>query len=223
MAGFAGRLAVASLLILVILSSGCLCCPFWKGDGKDGTTTREYRPTTTVKQPLCRSPYIQVGGDCCKDLNSNEICDIDEAATRPSEGGISTSPTVASTRMTTTSAEASTTTTTTTRPQGAKAVCAGKYSVSAGTVIFLYTDSCCKPLLPTVGSVKSKGYNIRYVNMGFPSDSDTKLLSCYYSSLSDIWVPQFICAGTGDSIFITGFEGAGTKITSFAKDCKNSA
>jgi hypothetical protein len=224
---------LALAVYAVLAESGCLCCKIPSLDKKP--TTTKVQDTLPV---VCNPPYIRFGSGCCLDANHNGMCDADETAatsvktilsskqsfntqhTTTARSTITTS--IATTASTTTQATQAATTTTT-RPLSLKAACAGKYSVSAGTVIFLYTDSCCGPLLPVVVNVKGKGYNIRYVNMGFPSDSDTKLLSCYYSSLSDIYVPQFICAGTGGSIFVTGFENAGTKITSFAKECKDSA
>jgi len=37
-----------------------------------------WQVSQSPEQPLCSSPYIQVGNSCCLDENSNSICDSDE-------------------------------------------------------------------------------------------------------------------------------------------------
>ncbi len=59
-----------AILSLAVLVSGCVCC----GDLVD------IEPTVTdTTEPYCSPPYIQVGSDCCLDMDSNGICDSEES------------------------------------------------------------------------------------------------------------------------------------------------
>ncbi|MFH1126219.1 MAG: hypothetical protein V1703_03770 [Candidatus Altiarchaeota archaeon] len=76
--------------------------------GKKTTTTRV---TTTTQARLCNPPYIQVGKDCCKDSNSNGVCDKDEVTTTTTTTSTSTTTSSTTTRITTTEPPTTTTTT----------------------------------------------------------------------------------------------------------------
>jgi hypothetical protein len=75
--------------------------------GGSPTTTS----TTTTTKPLCSPPYIQVGKECCKDENSNGICDKDEVTTTTTTTEATTTTKQTTTRQTTTTTPTTTTTT----------------------------------------------------------------------------------------------------------------
>jgi hypothetical protein len=98
-----------------------------------------------------------------------------------------------------------------------------KYGVSPDTVLYLYTHSCCDSwMTPIVNNVASHGYKFRKIEIVYPSATDLSVIHCFRSQMPQ-WVPEFICSADGDSIIITDPNGANTKITNFAKDCKAAA
>jgi len=50
------------------------------------------------------------------------------------------------------------------------------------------------------------------------SENDSSIVECYILDVT--YVPQFICAGTGDKELIMGVEDLYTKIENFAEECK---
>jgi hypothetical protein len=148
-----------------------------------------------------------------------------QASSQPTTTAKSSTPTQATVESTEPSTEITTTelttTTSTTKPVNPKAECAEKY-VLPGTVLYLYTEECCKALNSTVQKVSEKGYEIRYLDMIHLSTADSRMLLCFYSpqTISEMFVPQFVCTASGDSILLTTPAGASTKITNFAEECK---
>jgi len=66
------------------------------------------------QNPVCNSPYILVGTDCCLDRNANKICDTDDTTTTILTTTTTTTTTRQTTTITTTTTTSTTTTTTTT-------------------------------------------------------------------------------------------------------------
>ncbi|MBU0761696.1 MAG: hypothetical protein KKD39_01610 [Candidatus Altiarchaeota archaeon] len=62
---------VVALLLLAVFVSGCICTD------KVKDLTSKIKPEGG-DESLCPVNYIQVGTDCCLDLNDNSICDKDE-------------------------------------------------------------------------------------------------------------------------------------------------
>jgi hypothetical protein len=221
----------AAALGLLIFSAGCLCCTNpWSGKA---TTTRPYQTktvTTTLLQNggACNLPYIKSGSGCCLDVNGNGACDSAETAVSTrvttTRGTLATTQaTIVVTQSTTLQSTTPTTLpTTTTRPKDSHAACVAKYSMPPDTVLYLYTYQCCSALTPSVDYVASRGYHFRYIQINNHPSIDDKILSCFLASNNDIYVPQFICAGTGSSILLTNPAGAKTEIGNFAKNCNQS-
>gem|GEM_PF-5843173 len=132
----------------------------------------------------------------------------------------SSTSTTSTTTITTTSTTSSTTTTsTTTTLSSAYSNCAIDYVVSPDTVIYVYTQECCVPIVSDrVRVVDNQGYRFRHVDAMSMSKDDRRLLDCYMS-LRDIYVPQFICSGSGESMVLTDPGGMTDKIKSFAMEC----
>jgi hypothetical protein len=64
------KIILSSLLLCLMLSSGCLNVDIHQPD--------VISPTTTDDGLVCDVPYIFVGNDCCLDKDENSICDKDE-------------------------------------------------------------------------------------------------------------------------------------------------
>jgi len=65
---------------------------------------------------VCNKPYIRVAGDCCLDLNDNNICDSDEVTTTTTTTTTTSTTTSTSSTSTTASTVSTTSTTTSTIP-----------------------------------------------------------------------------------------------------------
>lgn len=88
-------------------------------------------------------------------------------------------------------------------------------------MIYVYSQECCVPVVSErVGVVLNQGYRFRYVDALSLSSDDRRLLECYMD-LRDIYVPQFICSGSGESIVLTDPGGMTDKIKKFAMECKS--
>ncbi|MEA1925565.1 MAG: hypothetical protein U9M95_06825 [Candidatus Altiarchaeota archaeon] len=144
-------------------------------------------------------------------------------STVPTSTTTSTSlTTTTSTSLTTTTSTSTSTTTssTTTTLSAAYSHCALDYDVSPDTVIYVYTQECCVPLVSDrVRVVDNQGYRFRYVDALSMSSGDRQLLGCYMN-LRDIYVPQFICSGSGESMVLTDPGGMTDKIKKFAGECR---
>ncbi|OYT26100.1 MAG: hypothetical protein B6U97_04435 [Candidatus Altiarchaeales archaeon ex4484_96] len=86
--------------------------------------------------------------------------------------------------------------------------------------MYVYTHECCVPVVSDrVEVVETQGYRFRYIDALSMSSEDRLILACYID-LRDIYVPQFICVGSGESMILTDPIGLTEKIREFASKCK---
>ncbi|MCK4492336.1 MAG: hypothetical protein KAU03_06905 [Candidatus Altiarchaeales archaeon] len=173
---------------------------------------------------VCNPPYIRAGVDCCLDVNDNMVCDSDEATTSLTQTTTTSIFQTTTTQEYITSTITSLATTTSTIKEttslGVYAGCAFDHGVSPDTVIYIYTKKCCDPIVTDrVRAVENMGYGFKYLGIDSISSGDRSLLECYMD-LQDIFVPQFICAGTGDVMLLTDPGGMTSRIKNFADECK---
>lgn len=95
--------------------------------------------------------------------------------------------------------------------------CIEDYSMSSDTVLFVSSDkewcNYCQKMKPIVSSVKATGANI--VTINYDDQEDNVVKGCYSANLAK-GAPQFICAGSGESIVGTVSQ---ERLTSFAANC----
>ncbi len=202
-------------ILSALLITGCLC------NTKNGAETSGLNETGKEHRLICEKPYITAGASCCLDQDDNKICDTEE----PAEATTVETTTLQATTSATSTLTASTTITNM-PPQNKTMVesCANKYDVTSDTILYIYTESCCDPVVTShVKAVKNSGYKFEYIKLNevtIPSREDS-LLKCFFPHLDT--VPWFVCSANGKRMMVTSKDPIRTKIREFAENCTENA
>ncbi|MCX6694749.1 MAG: hypothetical protein NTU61_00415, partial [Candidatus Altiarchaeota archaeon] len=197
---------LSGLLILIVLSSGCVCCC---GDlngilGGDGSTGGNGDGGV-----VCESPYIQVGAECCLDGNANGICDSDEESTDTTLGGV-TDTTIQGTTVTTLASSTTLATLQTTSTISATATtfkstyaCVQNAGYDPNKVIYVYSNHCGNEFTSTAMTAESRtGVGFQMINIGVLDQNKIKVLECFYGgyyqgNIEFSYCPRLLCPKTG--------------------------
>ena len=226
------------------MASGCICC----GEGLGEGTLEGYRGDDTPDsddEQYCTPPYIQVGDDCCVDINDNGICDEDEGDDEPVRTSPTTTAQVATTQApaaisttlapTTTAASAPTTfsapTTTTPGAYAPTYQCvkdAWSQQAADGVLYFYSSPRCGSQFIPKASTAQGRT-GVFFTKIQIEGDLDDRtwaIMECFYGEYSESnkefgKCPRLLCPKTGEIKDLRDISSSSvlSQMTGFAKSC----